>query len=601
MAKKLNYNEMLEKLLKNYYSYNRQELGLFERAFKVSKKRKIFENALKLLKKVPIEDEFGSALITKAFWYSKEKHAKQKRFSGEPFFIHPYKTALYLTELEMDAASITAGFLHDVVEDTDTPLSEIRKEFGGEVASLVKSLTKLRHFVAISKRKEHNVALQKILFATTKDLRVIIIKLADKYHNLQTLNHLPQEKQIRIATNALEFYVPVAKKLGLHELEDLFEKICFKTIKPKIHSKIRKKKNESIKAKEPEIDLIIKKLEPELKKAELNVSFRKYKRTAYTVFKKMTQNLKSFNEIQDCIVLIALTETREQCYELLGLLHNMFSPIPLKFRDHIAISQFPLYQSIHTTVIGPKHTPVKIYIRTKKMDALVKHGVTELLRRTKTENDVFTENISFLNKLMSIKLDDLESEHFIDLLKSDYLQDRIIVFTPNGNLIDLPKGASVIDFAYAVNEKKAAKARKARVNGKLVPLWHKLSNGNLVEVVAGKKIQVSKVWQNFAISVKAREEIEKYLKKKRIVKEKMPFVNLEFKAIDRIGLLNDFTEAFVSVQANIFSAELRTNDKSGLGINFFTLELSDPKKLNVLLKKLKKIKGVIEIKSNFIE
>lgn len=601
MAKKINYNEMLEKLLKNYYSYNSQELGLFERAFKASKKRKIFENALKLLKKTPIEQELGSALITKAFWYSKEKHAKQKRFSGELFFIHPYKTALYLTELEMDAASITAGFLHDVVEDTDTPLSEIKKEFGEEVASLVDSLTKLRHFVAVSKRKEHNTALQKILFATTKDLRVIIIKLADKYHNLQTLNYLPKEKQIRIATNVLEFYVPVAKKLGLHELEDQFEKICFKTIKPKIHSKIRKKKIENIKAKEPEIDLIIKQLEPELKKAGINVSFRKYKRTAYTIFKKMTQNLKSFTEIQDWIVLIALTDTREQCYELLGLLHSMFSPIPLKFRDHIAISQFPLYQSIHTTVIGPKHTPIKIYIRTKKMDALVKHGVTELLKRTKTDKNVFTENISFLNKLMSIKLDDIESEHFIDLLKSDYLQDRIIVFTPDGNLIDLPKGASVIDFAYAVDEKKADKARKARVNGKLVPLWHKLSNGNLVEVVAGKKIQISKLWQNFAVSVKAREEIEKHLKKKKLVKEKMPFVNLEFKAIDRIGLLNDFTKAFVSVNASIFSAEVRTNDKSKIGMNFFTLELSDPKKLNVLLKKLKKIKGVIEIKANFIE
>jgi GTP pyrophosphokinase len=597
--KRLDYKEMLEKLLKNYYAYNPQELGLIERAFGVPKKRKIFEKALKLIKKQRTE-ELGSELITRAFWYAKRKHARQKRISGDPYFIHPYKTALYLTELKMDASSIAAGFLHDVVEDTATGINEIKEGFGDDVASLVESLTKLRHIVSMNKRKEYNLALQKILFATTKDIRVIIIKLADKYHNLQTLHYLPKEKQKMIASNALEFYVPVAKKLGLHELKDSFEKICFKTLKPKIHAKIWKTKKEKIKQKETEMDLMIKKLEEECRKAGIKVSFRKYRRTAYAIFKKMTQNLKSFTEVQDSVVLIALTESKEACYEFLGILHNTFSPFPLKFRDHIAISQLSLYQSIHTTVMGPQHSPIKVYIRTKEMDALVKNGVAELLRKSKFDENSFKENISLLNNLMSVNFDDLPIEHFIEVLKTDYLQDRILVFNRQGNLIELPKGSSVIDFAYALDTETAQKARKAMVNGKLVPLWHELKNGDLVDVITGKKKTVSALWEKFAVSVKARNEIHKQVKGKIKAEKRMPLVNLEVKTVDRIGVVRDITDVFVFVGANIFSAEVKTNGKTRLGNDVFTLELENPTQLGKLLKKLKKIKGVIEVKAKYI-
>ncbi len=600
MRKKLNYNEMLEKLLEKYYSYSQFDSGFIGRTFGVSKKRNFVKKAFKFLKKKD-EHDIGAELISNAFWFSKKKHLKQKRISGEPYFIHPYNTALYLTELKMGADSIAAGLLHDIVEDTETDIKEIRENFGNEVASLVNSLTKLKQLVAISKKREHNIALQKILFATTKDVRVILIKLADKYHNLKTLDYLSEEKKVRIATNALEFYVPVAKKLGLHELQDEFEKICFKIIKPKIFAKIRKKIKQKCKLKEDEMDLLIKKLEPELKKANLKVSFKKYKRTTYQVFKKMTQNLKSFNEVQDFIVLIALAETREQCYELLGILHNTFAPVPLKFRDHIAISQFSLYQSIHTTIIGPKHTPIKVYIRTKEMDSLIENGVAELLKESKMQSRDFRESVSFLNNLLSINFNDLTADHFIDVLKSDYLQERIFVFNLKGNLIELPKDASVIDFVYALDKELGNKAKKARVNGKVVPLWHTLNNGDLVEVLSGKKKRVSKVWLNFVVSAKARNEIQKHLKGKKPLKEKMPLINLELKAIDRIGLIKDFSEAFVSAGANIFSASIRTSDASRVGNDSFTLEIENPKKLKLLLTKLKKIKGVIEVKSNYIE
>jgi len=599
-VKKLNYNEMLEKLLGNYYEYNKQEAGLIGKALSISRKRTIIKKTFKLLNK-EYNEEFGAELITKAFWYAKKKHAKQKRFSGEPYFVHPYYTALYLTELKMDAPSIAAGFLHDVVEDTETELSEIKDNFGKEVAELVNSLTKLKHIVAMSRKKEHNISFQNLLFSTTKDVRVIIIKLADKHHNVRTLNFLPEEKQVRIATNVLEFYVPLAKKLGMHELRDSFEQACFKIVKPKIYSKIKKKAKDRAKKKEIEMNLMIKKLESELKKADLNVSFSKYKRTIYTIFKKMTQNLKSFNEVQDCVVLIALAENREQCYEFLGILHSIFSPIPLKFRDHIAISQFALYKSIHTTVIGPMHSPIKVYIRTREMDALVRNGVAEFLRESKIDTSDFHKNISFLNNLLSINFDDLSAEHFVDVLKTDYLQERILVFTPKGNLIELPRGASVIDFAYTLDKDIGNRARKARVNGKIVPIWEKLKNGDLVEVLTTKKIRVSKVWKTFAISVKARNEIQKHLKIKKEKKHKMPLVSLEFRAIDRPGLVNDFTRTFLLFDANIFSADIRTADESRIGRDSFTIEVSDPKKLEKLLKKLRKIKGVVEIKSSYIE
>jgi len=599
MSKKLDYEAMLEKLLKSYASYNKEETGFMRKALELSKKRKIVKEALKVLK-TESKEELKSEFISRAFWFAKKKHIKQKRFSGEPYFIHPYNTALYLTELKMDAPSICAALLHDVIEDTETSLEEIKLEFGKEVASLVESLTKLKHIVSMSRRKGNNITLQQILLATTKDIRVILIKLADKYHNLQTLEFLPKEKQISIASTALEFYVPLAKKLGMHELKDAFEEICFKIVKPKIFSKIGKKIKEKRNLKETEMDLMIKKLEEKVGQANLNVSFRKYRRTKYAVFKKMTQNLKSFHEIQDFVVLVALTDTREECYEFLGLLHNTFSPVPMKFRDHMTISQLSLYKSIHTTVIGPKHTPIKVYIRTKEMDRHVRRGAAELLMQSKTDKKVFEKNVSFLSDLTSIDFEDLPTESFIEFLKTDYLQDRIFVFTKAGKLIELPRDASVIDFAYVFDETIAGKAKKARVNGKLVPLWHKLKNGDLVEVVFGKTNQVSKLWQSFAISVKARKEIQKHLKGKKI-RERMPLVNLRFRAVDRVGLVKDFAQEFAKVNANIFSAEITTSADHVIGRNSFTLEIDSPESLEKLLKKLRKIKGIIDIKSNYIE
>ncbi len=597
--KKLDYNELLKKLLDKYYAYNKKESSLIRRALHASKKKLLAKNSLIFLER---KDEiFGSELISKAFWYSKKKHSRQKRFSGEPYFIHPFNTALYLAEMETDAASISVGLLHDVVEDTETDVKEIKENFGKEIASLVESLTKLRLMVKISDRKEYNTALQKILLATTKDVRVLLIKLADKRHNLRTLHYLPKQKQISIASHALEFYVPLAKKLALHDLKDEFEEICFKIIKPKIYSKIKKRMKNSIKLKEEEMKLMEDKLEKKLDKAELKVEFHKYKRTAYSVFKKMTQNFKSFTEVQDSVVLICLTNTKEECYEFLGILHNTFSPLPLKFRDHMSLSQLDLYKSIHTTVLGPKHSPIKVYIRTKEMQSLIDRGVAELLRESEIDKEHFSKNVSLLHNLMSINIDELSTETFIDSLKTDYLKDRILVFTDNGKLIELPRGSSVIDFAFALDPKMGIKARKAKVNGKTVPIWHKLNNGDLVQVSVGKKKTVSRVWKNFAISAKARNEIEKNLKGKKQKKQKMPLVSIEFKALDRPGLIKDFAEVFLEVKANIFSAEIRTSQESGIGRDSFTIELESPNQLEELIKKLKKIKGILEIKAKYIE
>ncbi|MBU2476293.1 HD domain-containing protein [Candidatus Micrarchaeota archaeon] len=599
-AKKLEYDKMIEKLLRIYYSNNKEAEGFIQKALRGGPKtRKLMNKALKLLNKE--SGDLDSELIRKAFWYSKKKHSKQKRLSGEPYFIHPYNTAIYLAEIKMDAPSIAAGLLHDVIEDTETELSEIKTKFGGEVGSLVKSLTKLKQIVSASKRKENNVFLHKILFATTKDVRVIIIKLADKRHNLLTLKYLPKDKQKIIAEDVLDFYIPLAKKLGLHELQDEFEKICFKLVKPKIYVKIKTKVEEKRKKKEAEMDLMTAKLQENISNLNLNASFSKYERTIYSIFKKMTQNLKSLSEIEDSVVLIVLTDTKEQCYEFLGILHNTFSPVPLKFRDHMSVSQFSFYKSIHTTVMGPKHSPVKFYIRTREMDYLVRFGLIQLLKEAKSNPDVFNENICFLNDLSSIDFQDLSSESFINVLKSDYLQDRIFVFTREGKLIELPRGASVVDAAYALSIDIGNNAVKGKVNGQLVPLWHKLKNGDLIEVMAGKKKRVSRLWNTFAISVKARNEIQKHLKVKKREKKEMRLVTFEFRALDRIGLIKDFAEVFFSVNANIFSAEIRTSDESGLGKDSFTLELSNPKKLEALMKKLKKIKGVIEIKTKYVE
>ncbi|MBU1120647.1 HD domain-containing protein, partial [Candidatus Micrarchaeota archaeon] len=448
-------------------------------------------------------------------------------------------------------------------------------------------------------REERRMSsLQRALFASTRDVRVILIKLADKLHNLRTLKYFPKSKQVQIAQEALEVYAPIAEKLELTQFRKEIQDICFSLTKPKICSKIKKKMEEKSKNKKKEMDLLIKKLRPELKKSRIEARFIKRDRDPYQVFQKMTKTFKSLNEIYDCVFLVIITDSIPQCYEVLGIIHTLYKPLPLKFKDYIAIPQSSLYQSIHTAVIGPKGKPIKIYIRTNEMEEKAQKGILFLVER---HGDI-KETSSLLYNLTELDMHSLDDSEFMDLLKEDLLEDRIFVFSNNGEMIELPKDSTPIDFAFHIDPALGKKALRSVVNGRIVPLWHKLRNGDIVEVIPSSKERRDVTWLGFTKSHKARKEITRMIKEKKPNNKKVrsTLVNVKFKVLNRIGMLHDLTGAFASHNVNLVSVSMHSAPKTTLTDGTVTVEVTSPKKFERTINKLKKLKGVMEVQTSYL-
>ncbi|MEW6295929.1 MAG: HD domain-containing protein [Candidatus Diapherotrites archaeon] len=611
MKSQSNYNSLLKELLRNYNYYYKRKFSLVSRALDLPKSLSIkkissksLASALGLPKNIPIifsaKKESPEKFIERAFWFSACAHKSQERASGEPYFIHPYNTALNLSKWGLDEKIIAAGLLHDVLEDTDVELNELKRIFGEHVSSLVESLTKLNVLVEGSPKERRIAALQKLLFSSTKDMGVVIIKLADKLHNIRTINFLPEERKKRIALDAIEVYAPLAHKLGINAIEKEIEEQCFSVIKPKIYLKLKEKIKSESQKKISEIELMKKELKKEFKSFGLKASFAEEFRSPSSIFIKMNRSGKSLDEIHDFVLLIILTNTIPDCYKALGALHELFPPIPLKFKDFIAIPESEWNQALHTTVIGPNGKPVKVYIMTKQMRELAEFGILYWLKEHKNLSEL--QKISLIESLSSLSLDSLSSSQFMESLKEDLLQNQIFVFSGEGKLVELPFDSTPLDFAFCSGSESALNSCKAIVNGRRVPLWHKLNSGDIVEVIASDKIQAKPAWLSFTKSNEARTAILSAVKGKKYSRGKeKSLLHLKVSALDRTGLLNDFCHAFFSSKANIVSADIQTNKKKGLAEDSFTLEVESRSQLNSLLKKLNKIKGITEIKKDFIQ
>ncbi len=470
-------------------------------------------------------------LIEKAYNYAMEKHARQKRFSGEPYIIHPAAVAEILADLQMDTPTICAGLLHDVIEDTDVTYDKIKSDFGVEIADLVDGVTKLGRVDNGTKvdepAKKDNGAkveeqaenMRKMLLAMSKDIRVIMIKLADRLHNMRTLKYIPPDKQREKAQETLDIYAPIAHRLGISKIQWELEDLSLRYLDPEgyydLVEKVAKKRTQ----REEYINDIIAELTLKLDEVGIKASIDGRPKHFYSIYRKMRKQNKSFEQIFDLTAIRVIVDTIKDCYGVLGIVHTMWKPIPGRFKDYIAMPKPNMYQSLHTTLIGPEGETFEVQIRTWEMHRTAEYGIAAhwKYKEGKGSDDSFDEKLSWLRQLLEWQGELKDAREFMETLKVDLFTDEVYVFTPKGEVINLPIGSTPIDFAYNIHTDIGHKCTGAKVNGKLVPLDYKLNNGDIVSIITSTNIEKgpSRDWLSVVKSSQARNKIKQWFKRER--------------------------------------------------------------------------------------
>lgn len=471
------------------------------------------------LKSIPHNfNEEQKTLLEKAFEFSRRAHAGQKRKSGEDFFMHPVQSAIILGRIFPDPTTLTALLLHDIPEDTSVTLEEITKIFGDEISTLVDGVTKLGKVrLRNSKDPMYMENLRKMFIATSKDIRVILIKLADRLHNIQTLNALPKDKQLKIATETLEMYAPIAGRLGINRWKDELEDSSFAIVNPVEFKKTEKLLEETLAEKKHSIKDLQKELEYALKLE--GVKFQEVTgrtKRIYSLYKKLTKYQGDISKIYDIFALRVITKASTDCYATLGIIHKHFQPVPGRVKDFIAIPKPNGYQSLHTTVFDKSGAPFEIQIRTDLMHESARYGIAaHWFYEESGKNDTISgpgTPHSWIKELHAWQEESINPEEFMENLRIDFFQDRIFVLTPKGDVKDLPKGASVIDFAFAVHSDLGYYMMGAKINGKMSKIYDELQQGNVVEIIKTKKpVTISRDWLKVAKTSNARNKIRHYL------------------------------------------------------------------------------------------
>ncbi|MCX6711449.1 MAG: bifunctional (p)ppGpp synthetase/guanosine-3',5'-bis(diphosphate) 3'-pyrophosphohydrolase [Candidatus Woesearchaeota archaeon] len=451
-------------------------------------------------------------LISKAYDYADEFHKDVKRLSGELFIQHPLNTAYILAQLKLDIPSIAAALLHDVVEDSNVSIEKIKQNFGEEIANLVDGVTKISKLKYQDQEQRNNESIRKMLLASTKDIRVIIIKLADKLHNMRTIKYLPEEKRKKISQETLDIYAPLAYRLGIASIKWELEDLAFKQLQPEIYQKIKEKFGKKRIYREIEIRRLKSMIEKELKKHDIQAKVLGRPKHFYSIYKKMITKHRTFDEIHDLIALRIITDTVKDCYEILGIIHSLWTPIPGEFNDYIAMSKSNLYQSLHTAVIA-FNQPVEFQIRTQEMDNIAEEGIAAHWKYKGVSGDKdFDKKLSWLKQVLQSQQESEDTKDFIDILKVDLFEDEIYVFTPKGDIISLPKGSCSIDFAYAVHTNVGDKCTGAVVNGRIVPLRCELKNGDIINILTSKNAFPRRDWLKIVKTTLAKTRIRKGLR-----------------------------------------------------------------------------------------
>jgi GTP diphosphokinase / guanosine-3',5'-bis(diphosphate) 3'-diphosphatase len=458
-------------------------------------------------------DKPDTELIKKAYYFAKKHHGAQRRVSGELFIQHPLNVAYILAEHKMDCVTISSALLHDVVEDTDVTKKDIVTEFSKEIADIIEGVTKITKLREMSFEEYRAETVRKVILASTRDIRVIFIKLADKVHNMRTLSCFREEKCQRIAKEVMNIYAPIAYKLGIASIKWELEDLAFRYIEPEIYIDLENKVHQSQKLRQMEVDAIGNVLTKELEEHSIKGRVTGRPKHLYSIYKKMIKKDKPFEEIYDVLGLRIITEKVRDCYEIMGIVHGLWTPVPKEFDDYIAMPKSNMYQSLHLVVLGPNGKPVEIQIRTEEMHRIAEDGIAAHWKYKGVAGDrKFDEKLNWMKQVLEWQNDSEDAKEFMEMLNVDFFEDEIFTFTPRGRVIELPKGASVLDFAYMVHSDIGDKTIAAKINSKFVPLRTLLKNGDMIEIITSKNQKPSRDWLKIVRTSKAQSRIKKFIR-----------------------------------------------------------------------------------------
>lgn len=457
-------------------------------------------------------------VIEKAYNFSEKAHAGQIRRSGEPYISHPLSVAAILAELRLDLDTIATGLLHDTVEDTTTTLEDIRREFGEVIAHLVDGVTKIGQMKFKNSHEKQGENIRKMIVAMGKDVRVVLVKLADRLHNMRTLNYMPFEKQERIALETLEIYCPLAGRMGISSLKIELEDLCFRYYRPDMYYQLVQQVKKTEAERNRYIEDVKHMVAREMNKAGFKYEVYGRSKHLWSIYKKMQSRNIDYDQVYDILAFRVIVGSVAECYAVLGLVHSLWKPIPGRFKDFIAMPKANNYQSLHTTVMGPGGERIEIQIRTEEMHLVAERGIAahwKYKERGRLIDDSDVQQADWLRDLVSLHQNVRSPDEFLDTVKTDLFESEIYVFTPNGDVREFPERATPVDFAYAVHTELGNRCVGARVNGKMVPLRYQLQNGDTVEIMTSKTQMPSKDWLKFAVTNKAKSKIRAFVKEEQ--------------------------------------------------------------------------------------
>lgn len=455
--------------------------------------------------------------IEQAYLFAKRLHEGQYRISEEPYIIHPVEVAKILVDLKVDSHTLMAAFLHDILEDTDTKPEEIKELFGEDVLTLVQGVTKLGKLQFKSKEERQAENFRRLFIAMANDIRIIFLKLADRLHNMRTLNFMAANKQQKIARETLDIFAPLANRLGIGRIKAELEDLSLRYLEPDKYFEIAQLVSQTKAERETTVQLLIDKISKDVKKSGINAQITGRAKHYYSIYSKMKRLNIAFHDLYDITAVRVIVDTEKECYEVLGLIHSQFKPIPGRFKDYIAMPKGNMYQSLHTSVIGPRSKPLEVQIRTWEMHEVAEYGVAAHWRYkekgSQKANNPADMQFSWMRKMVEYDKDMTTAEDYVNSVKLDLFSDQVFAFTPNGDVLDLPINATPVDFAYRIHSDVGSRTVGALINGRIAQLDTKLNNGDIVEILTSKTQAPRLDWLNFVVTKQASSKIKQWFKK----------------------------------------------------------------------------------------